>query len=243
MTWKSEVPSFVGGLEVINLRKLWQETWYNETSHFFHSLFIYPFNPRLALIRLIAQEEKEFELWDKTNLKRRLIGVLGNQTTSRIFSAMGIAFSFPSYKESFEFASNHILLESELTGNANSDRAKIFKALEKGEFYFSFDSLGSPKGFAAYVKRTGRYYLPGNKISVKKRTHLVVDLPKNISIPVEIKLLKDGQIISMVKNDNGKFEISSPGNYRVEVHVQPKLPFPESSRWVPWIFTNNFYFN
>lgn len=241
MTWNPKLLNFVNGIEVVNLRKLWQEIWYNNPLHFFHSALVYPFNPDLALARLVLKEKMEFELWDQVNKRRPLVGLLGNQTTSRIFSLFGNDFSFPSYRESFQFASNHILLKSELTGNEESDRKKIFSALKKGQSYFSFDALGSPKGFAAYIKQKGRTELPGSQLPLRRKMTLHVDLPKGLVAPVEVHLLKDSTLVDLSKKSQSDFEINASGSYRIEVYVQPKFPFPERARWVPWIFTNPFF--
>jgi len=242
LRWQGDVPHFINGMEVVNLRKLWQELWLLEPFHFFHSILIYPFNTRLALARLIVRENKELELWDRIAEQRPFTGFLGNQTTSKIFSLLGINFSFPTYKESFLFASNHILMESELTGNFESDGTKIFKALKNGAFYFAFDALGSPKGFASYVRNEDKYYLPGSTISLASPVDLEVELPQGIAVPFEIRLYSKGKRVRTSKKLKTKFKIKQSGKYRIEVFVQPKLPFPESTRWIPWIFTNHFNF-
>ena len=239
--WVGEYPEGLDGIEVINLRNIWQQVWLQNPGAFFWSLLAYPFNPNLSLLRLIRDPKRELELWDSLNSRHKTLGFLGNETTARIFRALGINFTFPSYLKSFKFASNHILLKSELTGHVESDRRKIFRAFKKGQFYFAFDSLGDPKGFATYLKMKNKIFLMGTKVNFSSDLKLVVDLPKDIIIPFSVEIYKNGILFYKSKELSTITSLNQPGVYRVVIKIQPKLPLIDKKKWFGWIYSNSFY--
>ncbi len=240
-TWTGEYPIGLDGIEVVNLRHIWQEVWFKDKLSFLWSMFTYPFNPKISLLRLIKEPRKEIELWDQLSQKSKTLGFMGNETTAKIFKILGLNFTFPSYAKSFQFASNHILMESELTGHVDSDRKKIFSSIQSGHFYFSFDSLGDPTGFATYVENGEKRYLMGSDLKITDRTHLIIDLPKGINVPFIIEIYKNGQSFFKSNNLNNTIKLDTAGVYRVEVKIQPMLPLPEGERWFGWIYSNPFY--
>ena len=240
--WVGEYPKGLDGIEVINMRHIWQQVWFKNPSTFFWSLMIYPFNSHLSLLRLIRDPIEELKLWDSLNNHRKTLGFLGNQTTSKVFRLFGMNFTFPSYLKSFQFASNHILLKSELTGHTESDREKIFKTLKNGQFYFAFDSLGETKGFATYLKSKDKIFLMGTSVKLSKNLQLLVDLPKNINVPFSVEIYRNGVLFKKSKMISSSIPITQPGIYRVVVNIRPNFPFfVDKKRWFGWIYSNPFY--
>lgn len=240
--WSGDYPVGLDGIEVFNMRQQWQSAWFDDRLSFIWSIFIYPFNPDLALLRLIHSPDRELNLWDTLNTDSKVIGLLGNQTTAKVFNFLGQSFTFPSYEKSFRFASNHILLESELTGYTESDRRKIFQAIQQGQFYFSIDSLADPTGFAAYLEYKGNKSLMGQSVRYTDGLRLKVDLPTGISRPHRIEVYRNGDLyFHSDKSTNESIEIKESGVYRVLVKVQLNLPVPDTETWINWIYTNPFY--
>jgi hypothetical protein len=239
--WSLDYPKGLSGIEVMNLRQMWQQTWIHKKASFVWSLFLYIFNPKIALLRLVNEPKQEIELWDRLNRTQKTIGVLGNHSTGKIFSAGPISFSFPTYEDSFRFASNHLLIPGELTGIASRDMEKVHKAFTQGHFYFAVDALANPEGFAAYIKSGNRDYLMGSAVPLSKNSTLYVDLPALNIKNFEIKVFKDGVEYLQSRKQNSEFKITEPGNYRVYARLRLQLPIPGELRWIPWIYTNHFY--
>jgi hypothetical protein len=239
--WRGDYPVGLDGLEVINMRHQWQERWFHDRGDFIWSVFTYPWNPQLSLLRLIKEPKRELELWDHLNQQKPTLGFLGNETTAKIFRLLGLNFTFPSYEKSFRFASNHLLMVSELTGHLESDRKKIFSSIRKGHFYMAFDAIGDPTGFAAYIKRGNKNFLMGDSVSLEPEDQLVVELPKGLVIPTTIEVFRNGEQFFRSTNNPVNIKLRESGAYRVEVKVQPKLPLPDNERWLAWIYTNPFF--
>lgn len=240
-SWQGEYPSGLDGVEVINLKSVWQRAWLESKPSFLWSLLVYPFNSQLAFLRMYEEPREELRLWDKLNRTRKVIGFAGSEATSRTGSIGKFKMKFPSYAVLFNLVTNHILLRSELTGEPSSDRRKLFEALNAGQFYMSLDILGNPKGFAAYIEE-GEKTLPiGSRVKRKAGQRIRVRLPQKPRAPFEIAFIKDGELIASSNSFETDLVIHEPGIYRVIVRVIPTLPLPDGKRWITWIYTNPFF--
>ncbi len=239
--WVGDYPPGLHGLEIINLKSVWQNGWLNHRLSFFWSLLIYPFNDRLALLRLFQEPKAELQLWDHLNQKSRLVGVAGADAESRIRISNHHFLRFPSYITLFNLVRNHVLLTSELTGDFKGDSAKIMTALKAGNFYFSLDILADPRGFATWITR-GQERLPmGSEIPLHNSLELHVRLPDKPMVPFEIVILKDNQRMMTTNSAHARYHIHGPGTYRVAVRVIPTLPLPDGKQWFTWIYSNPFF--
>lgn len=239
--WNGPLPAAINGIEVINLKSVWQKSWLESKFSFFWTLFTYPFNPRLAFIRLFENQKQQLKFWDQVTKIRPLVGLAGTDAEAKVKGVLGGNFEFPSYENLFEVVSNHVLLNSELTGDAARDKLKIIEALSNGQFYFSLDLLANPKGFVAYIKGKDKVFPIGKTISFSKNLSLVVKLPTEPLVPYEIVVYKNGSKHFIINDVRGEIPIHEPGTYRIVVRVIPTLPLPDGKRWFTWIYTNPFY--
>lgn len=239
--WSGEYPVGLDGIEVINLKNAWQEAWTDNKFSFLMSLLILPFNEKLALLRLFKNPEEELRLWDTLNAQRKVIGIAGADAEAKMI--MGGSFlQYPTYQTLFSLVRNHVLLKSELTGNAIGDVEKVAQGLRQGQLYMSLDILGNPKGFNAVVRpANGPVFAIGSKVKFEKGLSLEVTLPQKPKVPFDIIIYKDGERMMTSNSQNTQYFINTPGVYRVMVRVIPTLPLPDGKKWIPWIFTNPFY--
>lgn len=238
--WSGDYPKGLDGIEVINLKSVLDKTWKESKGRMLFSLLLYSFNPNIAFMNIYSSPDDELVLWDQLNRKQKTIGFAGNDTTARVPISDTKFLKFPSYSTSFGLVSNHVLLEAELTGNYKSDSQKVFEALQSGQFYMALDFLGSPKGFYAEVRSGDSVYPIGSKIKMKDNLSLITEMPQEMSAPFQVNVKKDGEHYSTSTSVKTVLNISAPGIYRIEVRVNPRVPIPRGSRWVPWIYTNTF---
>lgn len=227
----------VFGVEAINVHGSLVEFSKRDRVSFFWSLLIFPFNPDLALIRAFADFDTSFPSWDRISLEMPTFGVLGIDAGAR-FPFLGIRWSLPSYDSLFRLASHHVLLRSELTGDLESDRTKILKAIRTGQSYFAFDSLGQTKGFAAWLDEGSNIRPLGSRVRVGDALRLVVRLPKKPDVPFETVILRDGVSVMTSNSTETDFRIHKPGAYRIVVRLFTSMSLFDGGRWVPWIMTN-----
>ncbi|WII72759.1 hypothetical protein QJS83_02605 [Bdellovibrio sp. 22V] len=240
-SWSGDIPTGLDGFELVNLKSLANRAWEESKISTLWSFLIYPFNPRLAFLRLYTEPTDEIALLDKLSQQRKIIVYAGTEASARAIPLANYFIRFPSYKRSFEFVSNHVLLKSELTGSFNSDRVKVFNALKNGNFYIALDMLGDPKGFTATLEEENKSHLMGSEVKFSKNMSLRIALPAKPKDFFEILVFKNGEVVTRFNQPEGVYQITEPGTYRVQVRVSPMLPLPDAKKWITWIYTNPFF--
>lgn len=241
--WSGEYPPGLDGVEVINMKSIWQDAWTKNKLSFLWSLLVYPFHEQLALLRLFEAPDEELRLWDELNRERPVIGLAGADAEAKLIVGGANSFlRFPTYETLFSLVRNHILLKSEMTGNAVSDVEKLAGALRQGQFYMSLDILGNPRGFNAVLKnKKGQIFPMGSQLSYEEGLVLEVSLPQKPSVPFDVVILRNGERMMTSNSQVTNYFVNEPGVYRVFVRVIPTLPLPDGKKWIPWIYTNPFH--
>lgn len=240
--WSGEYPPGLDGLEIINLKNVWQEAWMHNKLSFFVSLMMMPFNEKLSLLRLFEPPEETLRLWDELTQKRRMIGLAGADADAKLAMSDTAFLRFPTYQTLFSLVRNHVLVKSELTGNAASDLGKIAQGFRQGQIFMSLDVLGNTKGFNAVIRNKGGQVFPmGSQVDYEDGLELEVTLPQKPKVPFDTIIIKQGEKMMTSNSQVTHFYINSPGVYRVMVRVIPTLPLPDGKKWIPWIYTNPFY--
>ena len=243
-SWSGDYPDGLDGIEIVNLKQIWQRAWLNHKLSFFWSLLIYPFNDRLAFIRLVQDQGNEISLLDQLSRIKHRVGISGADAEAKFLFGEVPWLRFPSYETLFSISTNHVLLRSELTGNEKSDREKISNAIRSGSFYVSFDLLANPKGFNAVIRSpNGKTFSMGSQIKWEEGMAMEIDLPHKPNVPFDVDIYKDGELMVVSNSQKTIFKLSGPGVYRVRVRVIPTFPLPDGKRWVPWIYANPFFLN
>lgn len=232
--WSGEYPPGLDGLELINLKDVWQGAWIHQRWSFLFSFLIYPFHEKLALLRLFEAPEDQIHLWDELAQKRRMIGIAGAGAEGKL--------RYPTYETLFSLVRNHVLLRSEFTGNTTNDLEKLSNAIRQGQFYMSLDILGNPKGFNALMRsKTNQIFPMGSDVKFEEGLELEVTLPQKPKVPFDTVIYRNGERMMTSNAQVTQYVVNSPGVYRVMVRVIPTLPLPDGKKWIPWIYTNMFY--
>ena len=240
---QTPLPPGLNGIEIYNQKSIWQLAWLKKRSSFLWALFLYPINMEWSFTRLFASyTNPELGIWEKENLSRPLVGFAGADADSNTRLPWG-SWQFPSYQTYFSILRNHVLIESELTGDTESDSKKIIDALENGQFYISLDLIGEATGFEAYVlnKKDLRHPI-GSEIETTFADKLVVDLGTKPETEFRVIIFKNGEQIVRSNSLKTEMIIHNEGVYRAIVQVKLDFPF-EGTRWVNWVVTNHFYLN
>lgn len=242
-TWSGPIPDALDGIEIANLKSLSLQSWSYSKLSTIWSILLYPFNPKLALMRLFHEPTEELMLFDQISQQRKFVAFQGAEASARAIPLADWLVKFPSYESVLSISSNHLLLTSELTGNISKDKNKILSALKMGQFYICFDALGDPKGFEAYLldEANQKKHSMGSTVSSSKNIHFYFKLPIEPTSFYEVVLYKNGERADTLNTFEGFFPIQGPGVYRIQVRISPKFPLPDAIKWLTWIYTNNFY--
>lgn len=243
--WTGDAPTGLDAVEVVNLKSLSQKAWNESKLSTIWSLLIYPFNPKLALIRLFLEPSEELNFFDQVSQHRNFVATSGAEASARAIPLADWLIKFPSYERSLSIVSNHLLLTSELSGNIHEDRGRILTALKTGQFYICFDALGDAKGFQTYLYDdvNEKRFSIGSTTRHSKNLKFYFKLPAEPNSFYEVVLFKNGQRVDTLNTFQGVFTPQGPGTYRIQVRISPRLPLPDAIKWLTWIYTNNFYIN
>lgn len=239
--WSGEWPEGFDGIEILNTKAMAARSWNHSKASSIWSLFIYPFNPQLALFRLFLEPSDELGLLDQLSLKKKVFAFAGSEASARAIPWAGYLIRFPSYHKTFELLSQHVLLEGELTGNLHQDKIKIFDALKKGQFYICLDLLGDPRGFYNYIANGKDIYPMGSKVKWSKNLTIKAKLPEKPKPYFELVVFKNGQRYKTVNKPDLEVAIDGPGVYRLQVRIAQRFPLPDATKWITWIYGNPFY--
>ncbi|MBX9768469.1 MAG: hypothetical protein K2X47_14440, partial [Bdellovibrionales bacterium] len=117
--WSGEYPRGLSGIEIVNFKKVLEDTWEKSKLGTILAFSFYPLHSKLTLALLFSPPDAELKLWDQLSAQQKIHGWLGQDATAKAVLFGDVSIPFPSYENLFELGTNHILLTSELTGNAN----------------------------------------------------------------------------------------------------------------------------
>ena len=240
-SWNGDLAPALDGFEVINLRSMADQAFQNSKASMLWSLMVYPFNSKLAMMRLFEEPFRELQWFDQISQQRKVLMFAGAEASAKSFPFTNYQLKFPSYQRNFEIVSQHVLLKTELTGNMIGDRKKILSALKAGNFYIAFDLLGNPKGFSANMIQGNRIFPMGSELKYTDNLELKIQLPARPTEFFEIIVFRNGERISTINQESIRLPIKAPGVYRIQVRVSPFWPLPDGKRWVSWIYSNPFW--
>jgi len=238
--WTTEIPNGISGLEIANLNSYWEYGYQEERASSLWSFYVYFFNRRLSVLRFLRDPNEEIEIWDRHNADRKLFAFSAADATNES-ARLGRSMPMPSYDLAFETVSNHVQLESELTGDPERDKIKLLDALRNGHFYIAFDLIAPSDGFVAVMSDRRRQYRMGSTVKLREDLKLSVILPSKPLGPFETVIIKDGQRFATSNSQESEFFIHVSGVYRIWVRFIPTFPLPDGKKWITWIYTNAFY--
>ncbi len=239
--WSGQWPEGLDGIELLNSKSMSFRAWSSSKLSVFWTFLIYPFNPQLSLFRLFQEPSQEIALLDQLSQERKIFAFTGSEASARAIPFAGYLMRFPSYFKIFELMSQHVLLETELTGNLALDRAKILDALKKGQFYLCLDLLGDPRGFYNYMSTKTDKWMMGSNLKLTKDLTLKIKLPEKPKAFFEIVVYRNGSRYKTVNVDEVEVPINDPGVYRVQVRIAQRFPLPDAIKWITWIYGNPYY--
>jgi hypothetical protein len=135
-----------------------------------------------------------------------------------------LTHTFDPYEVSMGYMNTHVLAR-EVT------EASLFRALQAGRAYVSFDWMADPSGFS-YTARAGKKRIEmGDETAAGKKPLLTA----RTNMPCDLRLLRNGETVRRVSGSEVSFRADTPGVYRVEAWVDL------GSEERPWIYSNPIY--
>ena len=204
------------------------------------------------------------EKWDSLTQERRVVALGGTDVHAVKYSLGPITRRFLSYEESAKALNTHILTATPLKGppedgpydfrdqNTQHDRNLIIEALRQGHCWLGYDLAGATEGFRFWgeseyrgtghgaspargqrSEESGGVALMGDAVALAEGQ--AIDLRVQCPEAADIRLLRNGRVVSQGFASSLAYQARDAGVYRVEVWKQ---------RWGKargWIFSNPIY--
>jgi len=191
----------------------------NKYNHFIH-----------PLRSIVGPPKKTLAKWDELNKQRKVVGIGGIDAHAHKINVLGfVEVEIFPYKVLFKSIRTHVLLTKKIRSqNISIDEAKrlIYDSLSSGRCFVANSYHGNAKGFKFFGKCCNKIYQMGDTIKQEGQIKLKVSLPIENA---EIKLIRNGKLISTVESNEGDFFVTKKGQYRVEVFINGNA----------WIFSNH----
>jgi hypothetical protein len=151
--------------------------------------------------------------WDRICQRRRTVAIGGlDAHESGVRVPGGMVLSPMRNARFFRMLRTHLLCDHRPTGDLESDRELVLRALREGRCYLGRDSLAASRGFRYYARGPEQEFLPMGGESTAGEWTLHVQLP----FRGRIRLMRNGQQIHAVNAASLDLEVDQPGVYRVE---------------------------
>jgi len=222
-------------LEVVNLRSLWRRadplTWLGAVSV---NLLDGPRSyARLGVDRAV------FTLWDELCQTRPVVGLASAEALGRSKVLGDWFIKVPSYESAFKTIHTYVLLPRRLPNNPGVASTLITGALARGHCFGCIAPIGDGRGFRFTARSGARAAVMGDETNLgDEPTYLEAYCPP--AQGVELRLIRDGNLVKRFRDNRFVHRIFKPGVYRVEAWVEaPNLPWGTVERL--WLFSNPIY--
>ncbi len=221
--WVEWNTSDFDGIEIWNHMSEWME---NLTEQNKYQNFIHP------LKSLTKPQEETLKVWDELNLKRRVVGIGGVDAHAHKYNLLGFfeVEIFP-YKILFKSIRTHVLTHKEIKKGKSREnlieaKKNIYGSLANGSCFFANDYHRDSKGFRFFAETSKKIFNMGETLDKADRIKLKVLVPAPKS---EIRLIRNGELIDSVDDNECEFIINKKGAYRTEVYIDGNA----------WIYSNH----
>jgi hypothetical protein len=171
--------------------------------------------------------------WDDLLSNGRRVVAIGGSDAHALHMRMGLLHRviFP-YEFHFRTINTHCFIPEPLTGDVQTDKKMIYDALANGHCFIGYDLPASTRGFTFKARGLEKSVIMGDELPVKGG----VTLQARTSLPADIRLIRDGEVIGTWKHSQICTHITTePGVYRIEAHRN------YLGRKRGWIYSNPIY--
>ena len=183
--------------------------------------------------------------WDSlTGCGQKVVAIGNSDAHGQTYHMGPLRRTIFPYAYLFGAVRTHLLMAEALAKDLATAKQQVLNALGTGHCFVAYDTIGDttgfrfgasvPEGQILFSSATSQdEVMQGDEVSLGglKLIQLYATTPSRC----EIRLLKDGQVITTVRGQRLVHTATEPGVYRVECYKVHK------TRWRGWIFSNPIY--
>lgn len=174
---------------------------------------------------LTSPTPKILKIWDALNRRRKVFGISGVDVHAYPYRLGPFKLIIFPYEVQFKSLRTHLLLDTPLSSDGQIAKNQIIDAMKNCQLFISHYRWGDAKGFSFYAESKNQIAKIGESISSQDNVTFLIKTPQKC----QIKLLRDGAMISEGVGKDLEYSSQKPGIYRVEAYKGKK----------GWIFSNH----
>jgi len=183
--------------------------------------------------KVITMPEPEtLALWDELLAQGKRVAAIGNSDAHGTLMSVGpIRREIYPYDFLFRAVNTHLLVPQPLSGNLESDRRMIMRAVGQGNSFVGYDMPRTTRGFRFSGHGLDQGIM-GDCITMNGRASLQAQAPAE----AVMRLIRHGEVVAEVENSSVlNYKATEPGAYRVECEIE------YHGRNRGWIYSNPIY--
>jgi hypothetical protein len=192
-----------------------------------HAL-LYAYAPALAIS---GPYPETLQKWDELLQTGPIAAFGGSDAHGTVYHLGPLSRPVQPYDYLFGCINTHLLSEEPLSGELDHDKAVIYGALRGGRGFLGYERPAAIAGFAFSARSGGAEATMGETLALKSTVELRVRLP----VPAQLRLLRDGRVVTESRGEQLTLLSHLPGVYRVEAYRR------YAGRKRGWIFGNPIY--
>ena len=171
--------------------------------------------------------------WDQLLATGQKVVAIGNSDAHAMYFTLYKVLRrtvFPYYYL-FRAVNTHLFLDEPLAREPGLARRQISVALQAGHCFVGYDLIGSSRGFSFTAASGDQQAIMGDTLVLRSAATLQVVSPQ----PAQLRLLKDGRLLTEVRGQSLNWTTREPGVYRMELYRR-------YWGWQRgWVFSNPIY--
>jgi hypothetical protein len=212
------------GICIWNFASRWKES----VKSMLHALFFIRFRSQT----LKAPSRQTMSVYDKLCQLRRVVAIGGSDAHGMVIKWWRFYINPLPYEFMLKTVNIHVFLKRKIFKDFFNAKEDIYEAMREGRLFIANDDICPAKGFRFnYISDDGSDLHMGEE-SAFYPGNLIVESP----LKGDIRLYKDGVMISHKRASEAVFPVTQKGVYRVEVYR-----YVVFFGWRPWIFSNPIY--
>jgi hypothetical protein len=202
--------------------------WKEGVKSMLHALYLIKFRSQT----LKGPSRQTMSYYDELCRFRRVVAIGGSDAHGAVIKWWRFHINPLPYEFMLKTVNIHVFLKRKIFKDFLNAKEDIYEAMREGRLFIANDDIYPAKGFRFnYIADDGSDLHMGEE-SVFYPGNLVVESP----LKGDIRLYKDGVMISHKRASEAIFSVTQKGVYRVEVYR-----YVAFFGWRPWIFTNPIY--
>jgi hypothetical protein len=189
------------------------------------------FNLRGTLANITDYPKGNIKRWDELNRDRKILAFCG-------VDAHGPKYlGFPPYGTIIAGLNIHIIISAEELKNRTPQL--INRALKEGRFYMALDAMADSCYFEfKLMTPSGEIYHTGNVVPYRNGCSLLLSTAAPEG--AYARIIKDGELLTEIRNLNCTIPLNEPGIYRAEIWIPEEKTHYRNDK--VWIISNPIYF-